>query len=105
MIERHLTPQEVGEALGVRVGTVYKWLAAGRLGYAKYGRSMKAAVRIPESEVARVLAQSYHPPVGVPLADISICDDLRPLTGARLRLALGPLPKVRLLRPMKGGVR
>ncbi len=51
------TTKVTAARLGVKESTVRAWLAAGRLGYVKLGRS----VRVPESEIQRVIASGSRP--------------------------------------------
>jgi len=51
------TTKVTAARLGVKESTVRAWLAAGKLGYVKLGR----AVRIPEEEIARLVANGFRP--------------------------------------------
>jgi len=51
------TVLQAATALGVSIHTVRAWIAKHRLGYLKLGR----AVRIPQSEIDRVLRESAVP--------------------------------------------
>lgn len=55
--ERLKTIREVAEELGLAMVTVRTWLAQRRLEYVKLGR----CVRIPQSEVERIVAQGTVP--------------------------------------------
>lgn len=48
---------EAAVALGISVHTVRAWIAQRRIGYLKLGRS----VRIPQSEIDRILRESAVP--------------------------------------------
>lgn len=52
-----LTVKEAADALGLSPHTVRAWIAARRLGVHRLGR----AVRVPQAEVDRVLAQGFVP--------------------------------------------
>ena len=51
------TVPETAAALGVSIHTIRAWIAQHRLGYLKLGR----AVRIPQSEIERVLRDAAVP--------------------------------------------
>jgi excisionase family DNA binding protein len=53
-----LTVAEAAERLGVKVPTVRLWLAQRKLGHVKLSR----AVRVPESEVDRLIRENTIPP-------------------------------------------
>lgn len=48
---------EAAKALGISVHTVRSWIARHRIGYLKLGR----AVRIPQTEIDRILRESAVP--------------------------------------------
>ena len=54
--ELHMVPA-VAERLKVSKKCIWSWLYSGRLGKVKLGRS----VRIPESEVQRIIAEGFVP--------------------------------------------
>lgn len=56
-IERPRTVSEAAEELGLSVHTVRAWIASRRLGYLRLGR----AIRIPASEIRRILEKSLVP--------------------------------------------
>ncbi|MGO9057298.1 MAG: helix-turn-helix domain-containing protein [Candidatus Binataceae bacterium] len=56
--EKLLSAAQVAEMLGVRPVTVRAWLARRLLASVKVG---ERAVRIPQSEVARLVARGYTP--------------------------------------------
>ncbi len=58
--ERLLSPHELAERLSISRWTVYKMLGDGRIQSIKIGR----LVRIPESEVLRIVEQGLRPAKG-----------------------------------------
>ena len=50
---------EGAEKLGISPKTLWAWIGARRIGVHRVGR----AVRIPESEIQRILSEGYCPPV------------------------------------------
>jgi excisionase family DNA binding protein len=56
-----LTVQQAAERLGLKVQTVRNWLSMRRIGCIRVG----GRVSIPESEVLRLLAEGWRPPVKV----------------------------------------
>jgi len=52
-----LTVMEVGQRLGLKPSTVRLWISKGKFAHLRLGRS----VRIPESEVTRVIEESTIP--------------------------------------------
>jgi excisionase family DNA binding protein len=57
--EKPCTVAEAAILLGVSPFTIRSWIARRRLGHLKLSR----AVRIPRAEVARLLNDSYTPPM------------------------------------------
>ena len=55
--ERMLTASEVAERLGLQPETIRSWMARRRITFSKLGR----AVRIPESEVSRLIEAGSVP--------------------------------------------
>ncbi len=53
--ERLWTQQELAERLRVSVKTLQVWRRTGKLGFVRFGH---CTVRIPESEVARLIQES-----------------------------------------------
>jgi excisionase family DNA binding protein len=53
-----LTVAETAEWLGMKPATIRLWLAQRKLGYVKLSR----AVRVPESEVERMIEENRIPP-------------------------------------------
>ncbi len=58
--ERLLSPHELAERLSISRWTVYKMLGDGRIQSVKIGR----LVRIPESEVTRIVKQGLRKGIG-----------------------------------------
>jgi excisionase family DNA binding protein len=58
-VERPRTVHEAAEELGLSVHTVRAWIASRRLGHLRLGR----AIRIPASEIRRILEKSLVPAV------------------------------------------
>ena len=56
--DRLLTVSEA-DLLGLRVATIRAWTLRRKIGYSKLGRS----VRIPESEIDRLVKAGFVPPV------------------------------------------
>jgi excisionase family DNA binding protein len=57
---RHLlSAEQAAELLGLQTKTIRNWIAARRIGVYRIGR----AVRIPESEIERILDESHVPAV------------------------------------------
>jgi excisionase family DNA binding protein len=56
-LERLYTIREVARLLGLSYITVWQWIRKGKLKAVKLGTSPKAPVRIPESEVRRLLKE------------------------------------------------
>ena len=54
---RLLKPDEAAMRLGMKVGTIYAWVAARRIAFVKIRR----ALRIPESEIDRIVASGFVP--------------------------------------------
>jgi len=52
-----LKPSEVAARLGLREWTIRRWIAQGKVAHHKLGR----AVRVPESEVRRLLNETLIP--------------------------------------------
>ena len=57
---RHMTVGECAARLGLKVCTVRKLILTRRIGFTKLGR----AVRIPETEVVRLIEAGFRPPIG-----------------------------------------
>lgn len=57
--ERPRTVQEAADELGLSVHTIRAWIASRRLGHLRLGR----AIRIPASEIRRVIEESTVPAV------------------------------------------
>lgn len=57
---RFLTPQQFADRFSISRWTVYAWLQEGRIRSVKLGR----LVRIPESEVARMVHEGTREAVG-----------------------------------------
>lgn len=55
-----LTVQEAAVRLGLRPSTIRKWVLRRQIGIVRPGCR---AVRVPASEVNRILRQGYRPPV------------------------------------------
>ncbi len=58
LADKRLTVKEVSQALGLAEVTIRAWIAKRRLGHVRLGR----AVRIPLSEVRRLLEAGTVPP-------------------------------------------
>ena len=58
-VERPRTVAEAAEELGLSVHTIRAWIASRRLGHLRLGR----AIRIPASEIRRVIEQSTIPAI------------------------------------------
>jgi excisionase family DNA binding protein len=56
-VERHYRVSEAAELLGLKESTLRKWFLLRKCGYRKIG----AAVRVPESEIKRLLNGNYVP--------------------------------------------
>jgi excisionase family DNA binding protein len=56
-IERQFRVSEAAEILGLREATLRKWILLRRIGYRKVG----GAVRVPESEIRKLLDGTYVP--------------------------------------------
>lgn len=50
---------EGAEKLGISQKTLWQWIGARKIGVHRVGR----AVRIPESEIQRILSEGYCPPL------------------------------------------
>jgi excisionase family DNA binding protein len=57
-VEKLYTIHEVARLLGLSYITVWSWIRKGKLKAVKLGTSPKASVRIPESEVRRLLKEA-----------------------------------------------
>lgn len=57
--ERLLTVRQASEKLGLREGTLRKWLLEKRIGYCKLGRS----VRLPVEVVEKLIREGYRAPL------------------------------------------
>jgi excisionase family DNA binding protein len=57
-IEKHYTVQVAAEIMGLKPSTLRRWILSRKIGYRKLG----SAVRIPESEISRLLRGGYIPP-------------------------------------------
>jgi excisionase family DNA binding protein len=57
--ERPRTVQEAADELGLSVHTIRAWIASRRLGHLRLGR----AIRIPASEIRRIIEESTVPAV------------------------------------------
>ncbi len=57
---RLLTPQQFADRLSISRWTVYAWIAEGRVKSVKLGR----LVRIPESEVERIVQEGIQEAIG-----------------------------------------
>jgi excisionase family DNA binding protein len=57
-LERLYTIHEVARLLGLSYITVWSWIRKGKVRAVKLGASPKAPVRIPESEVRRLLKEA-----------------------------------------------
>jgi excisionase family DNA binding protein len=53
-----LTSQAFAEKLGIKISTVRSWLLARRIAKVRVGRR---AIRIPESEVERIIHEGFVP--------------------------------------------
>ncbi len=53
-----LTVREVAESLSLSVATIRAWIASRRIGFVRLGR----AIRVPRSEVERLLESGFVPP-------------------------------------------
>ncbi len=58
--EELFSPQEVADRFSISRWTIYAWIAEGRIKSVKIGR----LVRIPESEVNRIIRQGTQEVVG-----------------------------------------
>jgi excisionase family DNA binding protein len=58
MTEKVLSVRQASEALCLRESTVRAWIARRKLGFVRLGRS----IRVPESEIARLLSEGRVPP-------------------------------------------
>lgn len=58
MTEKLLNTQQVADHLGLHVRTVAAWCLEGRLRHYKLGVGRNAPLRIPESELKRLLQES-----------------------------------------------
>jgi len=56
-IERQFRIAEAGEKLGLRESTLRRWILLRKIAFTKLG----GAVRIPESEIRRLLDSGYVP--------------------------------------------
>ena len=56
------TISEAAQLLNLSPATIRAWIRANRIGYTRLGRS----IRIPNSEVSRLLSEGYHPPLPTP---------------------------------------
>ena len=56
-----LSVNQAAERLGLKVQTVRNWISSRRIGVVRVG----GRVSIPESEVLRILAEGWQPPVKV----------------------------------------
>ena len=59
-IQRPLTVREAADVLNLSQACIRSWLANRRLGFVRLGR----AIRIPETEIERLLAQGMNPAAG-----------------------------------------
>ena len=57
-VGRLFTVFQAAEILGSKEHTVREWIAQGRIGVIRLGRS----VRVPESELYRITSQGWAPP-------------------------------------------
>ena len=58
--ERLLSPQQFADRLSISRWTVYAWIAEGRIKSVKVSR----LVRIPESEVSRIVQEGVQEAIG-----------------------------------------
>lgn len=58
MTVKLLRVPEAAEALSISEKTLWGWIGARKVGVHRVGRS----VRVPESEIARILEEGYTPP-------------------------------------------
>lgn len=58
---RLLTCQEAADRLGLTRSTVWRWIEQRKLGSVKFGSSNRAAVRVLESEVERLIQAHLRP--------------------------------------------
>lgn len=56
--ERLYTPKRVGEILGLKTCTIRLWIALRKIGSVKIG---DRAIRVPESEIAKLIEAGYVP--------------------------------------------
>ncbi len=56
-----LSIPQAAQRLGLKVQTLYNWVSLRRIGAMRVGRR----VSIPESEVLRILAEGWQPPVKI----------------------------------------
>ena len=54
-------PEEAAERLAVSLPTIHRRILERRIGYVKIGRS----VRIPLSEIRRIISEGWHKPIGI----------------------------------------
>ena len=57
---RFLSPREFAQKLSISRWTVYAWISEGRIKSVKIGR----LVRIPESEVDRIVEEGFQEAIG-----------------------------------------
>jgi predicted site-specific integrase-resolvase len=57
-----ITVREASQRLGIAAGTLREWMTLGRIGWVKLTPTPKGAVRIPISEIERILQAGYVPP-------------------------------------------
>jgi excisionase family DNA binding protein len=58
-----LTVAQVAQRLGIKEATVRLWLAQRRISYIKLGRARKSSIRVPETEIDRLIRNSTVPAV------------------------------------------
>lgn len=58
MSEKLMNVRDAAKALSIRESTVRAWLLARRIGHVRVGRR---AIRIPESEIQRLIAEGTVP--------------------------------------------
>jgi excisionase family DNA binding protein len=56
--EKFLTVEQAAERLGLKVVTIRSWIGRREMGHVKLG---KRAVRVPESEIQRLLDRGFVP--------------------------------------------
>ena len=66
--EKYLSPQQMADELSVSKWTIYGWISAGKIHHKKLGR----LVRIPRSEIDRLLKDADKPTLEAQLNEINM---------------------------------